>query len=72
MGQARLTGAREPTDIPLRVDVVLGATDAYRGSAAHVRIFALWGSPKSQILAPAAQLAVQRASAWIIGVCETS
>ncbi len=71
MGQARLSGAREPVDVPLRVDVVLGATDAYRGGAAQIRIYALWGSSKTRALAPAAQLAVQRASAWIVGVCES-
>lgn len=70
MGQARLSGAREPTEVPLRVDVVLGPSDAYRGGAAQVRIFALWGAPKTKVLAPAAQLAVQRAAAWIVGVCE--
>jgi hypothetical protein len=75
-GSARLTGAREPQDIPLRVDLELGAADAYRGTPATLRIQELLNRPPQALANVLAEgptrIAGERAAAWIIAVCDSA
>ncbi|CAN5922913.1 hypothetical protein BH11MYX4_BH11MYX4_44770 [soil metagenome] len=73
-GSARLSGAREPDEIPLRVDLELGAADAYRGTSASIHVLELLNRPPAALAkvlpSDPSRLAAERAAAWISAACE--
>jgi hypothetical protein len=74
---ARLTGATDSRDIPLRIDIEFGGQDAYRHAAATVRVIYLLGGPVVPFVRLAGQgypqpTAAEAAGAWILGLCEQS
>jgi hypothetical protein len=72
-GKTRLTGAHEPEDVPLRIDLELGAADAYRGTTGTVEVRMLLGRPPAiaAALVPS-QVAMERAAARMTALCESA
>jgi hypothetical protein len=72
-GKTRLTGAHEPEDVPLRIDLELGAADAYRGTTGTIEVRMLLGRPPAiaGALVPS-QVAVERAAARMTALCESA
>jgi hypothetical protein len=72
-GRVRLSGARKPEDIPLRIDLEFGAGDAYRGTSATLRVRELMNRPPSAVAnvlpADPTPLAVRRAAGWLLDLC---